>query len=254
MVPLDLELDTKSLNSTGMAQRGDWGRNFWSKQIVDHMKIKSSKTIQLRSVHGAVQSVNKELLCYFSPYYAAALNGRFAEARQDIFHVDLSGKQLQVFINWIYTGKLELQSWEREDRVKLYVFADLVDILALRRLIMTEKGRMERYREVGLVMSHLPSSSPYRRRMVDYYANHWKPEDDIYDPISSLEITIHRMFFCEVVQSEARAKANRHSGCSCCTNVCNFHEHEDEEEWHATCGQLPNSKKPEKQYFAKCGR
>ncbi|KAG9644703.1 hypothetical protein KCU77_g15050, partial [Aureobasidium melanogenum] len=119
---------------------------------------------------------------------------------------------------------------------------------------MTEKGRMEKYREVGLVMSHFPSNSPYRRRTVDYYANHWKPEDDIYDPSSSLEITIHRMFFCEVIQSEVRAKANRHSGCSCCTNVCNFHEHEDEAEWHATCGQLSNSKMPEKQYFAKCGR
>ncbi|KAH0335692.1 hypothetical protein KCU81_g8928, partial [Aureobasidium melanogenum] len=215
--------------------------------------MRSSGTIQLRSVHGTVQSVNKALLCYFSHYYAAALNGRFAEASQEIFRVDLSGKQLHVFINWISTGKLELQPWEREDRVKLYIFADLVDILALRRQIMTEKGRMERYREVGVVMSHLPSNSPYRRRTVDYYANHWKPEDDIYDPISSLEITIHRTFLCEVVQSEARAKVNRHPGCPCCANVCNFHEHESEEEWHATCGQLRNTKKPEKQYFAKHG-
>ncbi|KAH0366384.1 hypothetical protein KCU65_g5369, partial [Aureobasidium melanogenum] len=216
--------------------------------------MKSPVIIQLRSVHGAVQSVNKELLCHFSRYYKAALDGRFAEAHQEIFHVDLTGKQLHVFINWLYTGKLELQPWEREDRVKLYIFADMVDILALRRQIMTEKGRMERYREVGLVMSHLPSNSPYRRRTVDYYANHWKPGDDIYDPISSLDITIHRMFFCEVVQSEARAKANGHSRCSCCANVCNFHEHESEEEWHATCGQLPNTKKPEKQYFTRRGR
>lgn len=69
-------------------------------------------------------------------------------------------------------------------------------------------------------MSHLPSNSPYRRRTVDYYANHWKPEDDDYDPISSLDITIHREFFREVVQSEALAKTGARSGCSCCTNVC----------------------------------
>lgn len=202
--------------------------------LSSHIKFRSPATIQLRSIHGVVQSVNKALLCHFSPYYAAALNGRFAEAHQETFSVDLSGKQLQVFIDWIHTGQLELQSWEREDRVKLYIFADLVDIIALRRKIMTEKGRMERYREVGLVMSHLPNNSPYRRRIVEYYANHWKPEDDRYDPISSLDITIHCEFFNEVVQSEALAKISGRSGCSCCTNVCNFHEHESEEEWNAS--------------------
>ncbi|CAD0100204.1 unnamed protein product, partial [Aureobasidium mustum] len=215
------------------------------------IKSRSPETIQLRSVHGAAQSANKALLCYFSSYYAAALNGRFAEARQDIFSVNLSGKQLQVFINWLHTGKLELHSWDREDRVKIYIFADLVDILALRREIMTEKGRMERYREVGLVISHLPRNSPYRRRVVDYYANHWKPEDDMYDPISSLEITTHREFYREVVQSEVLANISGRTGCSCCTNVCNFHEHESEEEWNATCGQLPKLRMPEKQYFTK---
>ncbi|CAD0112098.1 unnamed protein product, partial [Aureobasidium uvarum] len=214
---------------------------------------KSSATIQIRSTYGAVQSVNKELLCYFSPYYAAALNGRFAEANQQIFHVDLSGKQLHVFTNWIHTGRLDLHSWEREDRVMLYIFADLVDILALRRQIMTEKGTMERYREVGLVFLHLPSSSPLRRRIVDYYANHWKPEDDRYDSIGALDIAVQREFFQEVVESENRAKANRQWGCSCCTNVCHFHEHESEQEWFATCGQLPKSRKPEKQYFTKGG-
>lgn len=110
--------------------------------LQSHIKFRSPEMIQLRSVHGAVQSVNKALLCYFSSYYAAALNGRFAEARQEIFSVDLSGKQLQAFINWIHTGRLDLHIWEREDRVKLYIFADLVDVLALRRQIMTEKGRM----------------------------------------------------------------------------------------------------------------
>lgn len=234
-----------------------------------NIKSKSSATIHLRSVHGALQSVNKDLLCHFSPYYTAALTGPFAESTQQIFHVPLSGKQLSILITWLHTGLLSLQTWEREDRIKLYIFADFVDILALRRQIMTEKGRMERYREVNLVFSHLPTTSPLRRRVVEYYANHWIPEDDRYDAISALDITIHREFFREVVESENRDKAIGSSGCCCCSNVCYFHEHESEEEWFAStylrflvvnykwltgksaCGQLPKSRKPEKEYFTK---
>ncbi|THY81899.1 hypothetical protein D6C92_10213, partial [Aureobasidium pullulans] len=137
-----------------------------------------SETIQLCSSQGSIQDINKELLCYFSKYYRAALNGRFAEAHQQIFNVDLSGQQLRVFTAWIYTGQLELLKWNREDRLMLYVFADFAEILALRRQIMTEEGRMERYKEVGLAITHLPDNSPYRRRIVDHYARHWKAADD----------------------------------------------------------------------------
>jgi hypothetical protein len=202
--------------------------------LSSRIKVTSPATVDLRSTYGVLQSINKELLCYFSPYYHAALHGRFAEARQKTFQVDLTGKQLQVFINWVHTGRLELHSWDREDRVKLYIFADFVDILALRRQIMTEPDRMEKYREVGVVMAFLPSMSPFRTRIADHYANHWEPEDDKHDSISVLDITSHREFFNDIVESDARAKTRKHAGCPCCGNPCRYHEHVSEEEWRAS--------------------
>lgn len=185
-----------------------------------------------------MQSVNEELLCYFSPYYHAALRGRFAEAHRKIFDVDLTGKQLHVLVDWVQTGRLELHSWDREDRVKLYIFADFADILALRRQIMTEQDRTEKYREVGVVISSLPSTSPFRVRIADHYANHWEPEDDKHDSISALDIDSHRDFFNDVVESDARAKgsteAQKLEGCSCCGNPCRYHEHLNENEWRAS--------------------
>ncbi|KEQ74718.1 hypothetical protein M436DRAFT_42304 [Aureobasidium namibiae CBS 147.97] len=236
-----------------MDRKHDWQRNVWSKQIVDRIKVTSRATINLRSTYGVLQSINKELLCYFSPYYHAALHGRFAEAHQKIFQVDLTGKQLHVFVNWVHTGRLELHSWDREDRVKLYIFADYVDILALRRQILTEPDRMEKYREVGVVMSSLPSTSPFRMRIADHYAMHWEPEDDKHDPVDALDVTLHREFLDDIEKSVVRAKAMKLAGCPCCGNPCRYHEHASEEEWRATCGQLPTSRQPEEQYYINSG-
>lgn len=198
------------------------------------IKVTSPATVHLRSTYGVLQSINKELLCYYSPYYHAALHGRFAEARQKIFQVDLTGKQLHVFVNWIHNGRLELHSWDREDRIKLYIFADFVDVLALRRQIMTEPDRMERYREVGMVISSLPSTSPFRMRIADHYIHHWEPEDDKHDSISALNITLHREFFDDIKKSDARADSNKLAECPCCGNPCRYHEHVSEEEWKAS--------------------
>jgi hypothetical protein len=235
------------------------------------IKCTSPAKVHLRSTYGVLQSVNKELLCYFSPYYKAALHGQFAEAHQEIFEVDLSGKQLHVFVNWLHTGRLEIHSWDREDRVKLYIFADFADILALRRQIMTEPDRMEKYREVGVVISYLPSTSPFRIRIADHYANHWEPEDDKHDSIGVLDIATHREFHNDVVQSDVRKKTKKLDGCPCCGNPCRYHEHVNEEEWRASmyhrdhrdiqmadqgnvaCGQLPTSRKPEKHFYINSG-
>jgi hypothetical protein len=200
------------------------------------IKITSPATVHLRSIYGVLQSVNKELLCYFSPYYHTALHGRFAEAHQKVFDVDLTGKQLHVFVNWVQTGRLELHSWDREDRVKLYIFADFADILALRRQIMTEPDRMEKYREVGVVIASLPSTSPFRMRIADHYSFHWEPEDDKHDSIRALDINSHYEFFNDVVESSARADPDpeKTKHCPCCGNPCRYHEHVNEEEWRAS--------------------
>jgi hypothetical protein len=202
--------------------------------LSSRIKVRSPTQIYLRSTYGALQSVNKELLCYFSPYYAAASHGQFAESRQEIFDVDLTGKQLHVFINWVHTGKLDLHDWDREDRIQLYIFADFTDILALRRQIVTHRDIMEKYREIGVVLSSLPSTSPLRMRIADHYANHWVPADDIHDSRDTLDIGSQLEWNNDLAQSKDRAKNKGHAGCSCCGNPCRYHEHINEEEWRAS--------------------
>ncbi|THZ91632.1 hypothetical protein D6C82_09880 [Aureobasidium pullulans] len=232
-----------------MDQHDDCQKHIWTKKMVDQLVATPSETIQLCSSQGSIQTINKELLCYFSKYYRAALNGRFAEAHQQLFNVDLSGQQLTVFTAWIYTGQLELLKWNREDRLMLYVFADFAEILALRRQIMTEEGRMERYKEVGLAITHLPDNSPYRKRIVDHYARHWKTADDRYDGWHPKDDAIYRGFWYQVWDVQAQEGWFKQPKCPCCRNPCNYHEHVNEEEWEATCGQLAGSKKPEEKFF-----
>ncbi|KAL2026835.1 hypothetical protein VTO58DRAFT_102815 [Aureobasidium pullulans] len=45
--------------------------------------------------------VHKDLLCFYSPYYRAALKGEFAEAKQDFLTLDLPATQARRFVSWL---------------------------------------------------------------------------------------------------------------------------------------------------------
>lgn len=124
--------------------------------------MKSSKIITLVSNKDDEDdvTVHKELLCFFSPYYAAALNGKFLEAQKGQFEVDLNGEDLRMFIAWIYTGELTTGSLQNAN---LFIFADQVDILALRRDILSqlskENHHMLRYDIVKHVLKNVTQQS-----------------------------------------------------------------------------------------------
>ncbi|KEQ74815.1 hypothetical protein M436DRAFT_20836, partial [Aureobasidium namibiae CBS 147.97] len=114
--------------------------------------------------------MHKELLCFFSPYYSAALNGKFLEAQKHQFEVDLSGEQLQSFVEWIYTGKCaQQQGWDCY--IYLYIFADQVDIIALRRDVLRWLSKsaetLSDYAGVRLMLKNVTQHSGLYKWMLD---------------------------------------------------------------------------------------
>jgi hypothetical protein len=211
----------------------------WKLTVPSAAIVKSSKTIKLASIEDKVTMlIHKELLCFFSPYYTAALNGSYSEARKGLFKVDLSGEQLESFVTWIYTGKLT------EDTltcgVRLYIFADQVDIMALRRDIIVDLADqvLLDYDMVKLIQTNLTHNSPLRRFVLESYITHWKPECDDDDPCvldsDADPDNLLANFMYKVMRGLADRKEVDPEICSCCSNICQYHEHESKEEWKAS--------------------
>ncbi|KAH0156313.1 hypothetical protein KCU67_g8364, partial [Aureobasidium melanogenum] len=159
-----------------------WPSHVWSKKAVS--KCMNSKEIitLVSSQDESEVYVNKDLLCFFSSYYAAALNGKFLEANKDHFEVDLSGENLVAFRDWMYMGTFDhLIGYLSEPLeclyVKLYIFADQMDIIALRRSAISHLPDEDplTWDLIKLILTNLPESSPLRRYALDSFIAHWKP-------------------------------------------------------------------------------
>ncbi|THX83213.1 hypothetical protein D6D04_03081 [Aureobasidium pullulans] len=215
--------------------------------------LEKSKTIKLVSNKGnTTVSVHKELLCFFSPYYEAALKGNFTEATTDSLQVDLTNRALKMFVRWIFTGEVASPRCLSHD-FNLYIFADLVDIVALRRMIMTRiQGYSEdipEYSAVKLALMNLPEFSPLRAWILHIYISHWEPAHDDRDPYPTDTADDPDNTLAAFMYQVARGLAVRESvdaaSCLCCNSDCGYHEHESMAEWEATCGQSEDMEMPE---------
>ncbi|CAD0092145.1 unnamed protein product [Aureobasidium vineae] len=117
--------------------------------------------------------VHKELLCFFSTYYAAAPNGNSSETHKAYPKVDLHGKELESFVAWLYTGEILEHDDATFCALDLYLFADLVDIMALHRAaishVMKHVGDKPdvalelSYRDATYMLEHTAESSPLQK-------------------------------------------------------------------------------------------
>ncbi|KAI4842968.1 hypothetical protein E4T44_07004 [Aureobasidium sp. EXF-8845] len=219
--------------------------HMWSSEAVHDAVTKSSKTVKLVSAQDeVVVSVHKELLCFFSPYYTAALKGNFVEAQKDQFEVDLSGKQLESFAAWIYTGKLKVLT--TTNYIALYILADQVDIMALRRDTVSDISRREavflEYAEVRVVLKNVTQQSQLYRWMLNTYIAHWDTSSDDEDPCvidsdTDPDHLLANSIYKVMSGVAARGKKKSPYECPCCDDPCQYHEHESRAEWDAICGQ-----------------
>lgn len=105
----------------------------------------------------------------------------------------------------------------------LYSFADYYDIPALRRTIISELaiGYRKPFAIAALAVE-LPSSSPLYRFFVDTYVPHERFSGTHYERLTK-----------EFLYLMYRGVINKSGDkpCRCCHNPCDYHEHDDEEEW-----------------------
>ncbi|KAG9659434.1 hypothetical protein KCU64_g3849, partial [Aureobasidium melanogenum] len=182
--------------------------------------------------------VHKDLLCFFSTYYRAALQGGFLEASNKSVVLDLKTADCQYLVGWLYSGRLPDVS--RNQLFGLYVFADKTDVLALRRAIMTrivtsENQMLPAFSQAAVALNSLPSSSPLYRYLLDTYTHHWLSK------YPTSEDMLPNGFLVDWIKRAAdRTCKISEEPCSkypCCEeNSCNYHEHESVEEWTYTCG------------------
>jgi hypothetical protein len=231
-----------------------WTHHVWSPQAVKSefpMPVRSTLTVVSAAITSSLEFVelasnedntvlliHKDLLRLYSPYYAAAFNGSFIEAQQKRFEVELSSEALKSFVAWLYTGELTHHTAHCD--VDLYIFADKVNILALRRLALdniTEQNVLT-YEEIRSIHTNLPGSSPLRRHTLDCYIAHWEPEADKEDPCTldseADSDNILADFMYEVAKGLAKHRNLTVFDCSCHNSLCKYHEHENKEEWEAS--------------------
>lgn len=187
--------------------------------------------------------MNINLLCHFSPYYHAALQGGFKEARKKSLDVDTDEETLVTVIFWLYHGQLptaftSFDSFTRKNYLlKLYIFADRFDILALRRYIISHwastnwSTNLLSFSQVAFAYTNLPTSSPMLRYIVDVTAWHraFGADDTGRDvlPLDFVYSVLER-------KDELAFRGGSVTKCPCCFDTCHYHEHESEEERYAS--------------------
>jgi hypothetical protein len=204
--------------------------------------------IELRTTCGWKALVHKPLLCHYSSYYEAALYGKFKEATSDHLELELNRDCADWFVRWLYSGQLKeaLYAPDADELFNIYIFADRVDILALRRTVMAELVSREMsdlpYSSIILATKSLLSSAPLYRYAVEWYTNHWIPseaernhQDQAYEDLpkeflhlvmSGLALRSHHLYM-----DKRFGKSNTEMLCKCCGPFCHYHEHDSYDEW-----------------------
>ncbi|KAG9694948.1 hypothetical protein KCU95_g5246, partial [Aureobasidium melanogenum] len=218
-------------------------RGHWDPALLSSILSSSTTSdamIELRTSCGFKSLVHKSLLSHYSRYYSVAVNGEFLEAKNTSFELELNKQQAEIFICWLYSGRLSynLLRPDTKDLLELYVFADKTDISALRRQIMTalvnRRGVHMSLRSIIMIVNSLPGSSPLYRFAVEWYVHHWMPtkaENGRYDPDYE-ELPKEFLFTVMCGFSEIRDDHQRMKRilCKCCTNPCYYHEHESQDD------------------------
>jgi hypothetical protein len=178
-------------------------------------------------------SIHKELLCYYSSYYTAALKGGFSEAKKDTITMQLPYDLMTDLVSWLYSGTII--SRVETNLMDLYVFADEKMMLAFRRSIMSRliechdpKTGMLAAKDAMPYLNHLPQYSGLFRYLVDYWAYVWS-QGNAKSGLATFDVDkrLPRTFFYQVVEKlSSMVRSNdTNAGRIALDNACNYHEH-----------------------------
>lgn len=175
----------------------------------------------------------RRLLTRLSPYFKVLFKGGFSESNKDLLSIDCRAVYLCNLEQWILTRDSNLSLRSDYQTIGFYLFADYYDIPALRRMIMsklvTKPFKLFPF-EVFALAVELPSSSPLYRFLVDTFAHH--------EQFSELHYELLTKEFLYLMYRGVINKSGE-KPCRCCHNPCDYHEHDDEEEWENSESCLP---------------
>lgn len=196
-------------------------------------------------------TVHKELLCFYSTYYTAAIKGQFSESQKHSFVVELNYEQTRLFVTWLYSGRLEYHpddGLDSEDVFALYIFADQTDVIALRRTVISflVDSAAQHYREIHLsdlhkIVPQLPEQSQLRRFLLEEATVYGTGNclQGLYDGIADDQTSegSYGDFLKQLLEGVSENVEKEKIGEKIIgypENPCDFHEHTNEREW-STC-------------------
>ncbi|KAI8934365.1 hypothetical protein NX059_009100 [Plenodomus lindquistii] len=191
-------------------------------------------------------TVHEELLTYHSPFFRAALNGKFKEAEEKkVVLEDVITNVFEFFVHWLYHGRLPsvddneslFKMWSTNTTSNLlwiFVFCDRYDVPKLKTEAMNTLlarsqdpacGNCFHSRTaVGYAYDNLPKTSGLRRFLVDLFCRHASPQVWTH-PVCDNRIE----FFVDALQNFSKHR-NQPEEWSRQLNVCDYHEHRNDEE------------------------
>ena len=201
----------------------------------------SPETVSLR-IGERDFTIHKTLLCLFSRYYAAALNGIYKESSDGLKPIEGSSASARLgeeLTTWLYSGRLT----SMEDLPFLYILADRYEFSALRRDILAALRRSYKtenscppYDVVNTAFEDLPTTSALCRLYVDRYVEHWDPGFDDKDEAEK-RATLHQDFLQNVLVRSALVRARKdRKACRCCSDAGVDVYFEDEDKLHGSGG------------------
>ncbi|KAH0023807.1 hypothetical protein KCU78_g5290, partial [Aureobasidium melanogenum] len=234
----------------------------WKYEEVHQIIDENPETVELVSFEGNTEpmytaTINRRLLTRLSPYFKSLLEGGFSESTEKNLPFESYPHQLHAIEERVSTGTIRFEGkWLTYDKVSLYLLADYYDLPALRREIMLKLAspyELERFDtrvsewQVGSCLAELPATSPFYRWMVEHWAHcnsnrlgrKMRQNEDIPQELRDM-----------VFDRPTKGFGGR--PCKCCHNPCDFHEHENEEEWKRTCHLLNKKiRKPDPSTYRK---
>ena len=133
-------------------------------------------------------SIHKNFICHYSPYFNAAFNGSFIEGETQSLDMEANPRVFSVFVNWIYSQKLEeedIEDLDSDAQFQLWILADRLLVPKLQnatmRLLLLNKRRPSLKRgTLQYVYENTTKGSPLRTRLVEHYTSRGsftKPRD-----------------------------------------------------------------------------
>jgi len=226
----------------------------WTAEGLSTILFTPTKRIICKCKDNFTVQIPESLLCYFSRYYNALLRGYFSEAGSESITLDLSAHQTKAFVTWMYSGQFA-ESSDYPMLFGLYVFADRVDVPAMKKDIMTFIHKRSHHRSSPAIddavkaFSSLPESCGLVRWILDRFAHHENIPVDTDDEFETSVLAARGMgheFSCRntgmTVHADPCCNVIEKLRCNCqfCVGreekakkgqACAYHEHESVEEW-----------------------